>query len=172
MVLNQEIEVKEVEKMPPRRQMQRQARTSGFDPTVSISAAAGAKTALYAEQKKEEPKQEAPKETSSNDDLKKLIETLKNKLNSNNPSGQKSVPPAPKTKTVWNRSIAKEEKTFNPAYTILTRISNHEKVPVKSTKSVDITTKSLPDSFIFRPGADGIKVDKLSIKAGKQIGMG
>ena len=159
--------------MPPRRQMQRQARPSGFDPTASITAAASAKSAMLAEEQKQEvQKQESQKETGANDDLKKLIETLKNKLNSNNPAGQKTVPPAPKAKTVWNRSIVKDEKTFNPAYTVLTRISNHEKVPVKSTKSVDITTKSLPDSFIFRPGADGIKIDKLSIKAGKQLGMG
>ena len=159
--------------MPPRRQMQRQARSSGYDPTVSISAAAGAKTALYTSNEEQEtPKQEAQKETGANDDLKKLIETLKNKLNSNNPAQQKIAPPAPKAKTVWNRSIVEKDKTFNPAYTILTRISNHEKVPVRSTKSPDITTKSVPDSFIFRPGADGIKVDKLSIKAGKQLGMG
>ena len=172
--------------MPPRRQMQRQARSSGNDPTASITAAASAKSAmLTAEDQKqaafgeprseqEEPKQEVQKETGANDDLKKLIETLKNKLNTNNPAQQKTVPPAPKANTVWNRSIANKDKdkTFNPAYTVLTRISNHEKVPVQSTKSVDITTKSLPDSFIFRPGADGIKVDKLSVKAGKQIGMG
>ncbi len=159
--------------MPPRRQMQRQARPSGSDPTVSKSAVASAKTALYtASEEQEEPNQEAQKESGANDDLKKLIETLKNKLNSNGSSQQKTAPPAPKAKTVWNRSIAKDNKTFNPAYTILTRISNHEKVPIKSTKSVDITMKSLPDSFIFRPGADGIKVDKLSIKAGKQLGMG
>ena len=158
--------------MPPKRQMQRQARPSGYDPTASITAAAGAKSAMLAV---EEPKQEAQKEpTSSNDDLKKLIETLKNKLNTNGSTLQKTAPPAPKAKTVWNRSIVEKDKnkTFNPAYTVLTRISNHEKVPVRSTKSVDITTKSLPDSFIFRPGADGIKVDKLSVKAGKQLGMG
>ena len=161
--------------MPPRRPSQRQARPSGSDPTVSISAAAGAKTALYTaneEQKQEASKQETPKESGANDDLKKLIETLKNKLNSNNGAQQKSAPPVPKAKTVWNRSIVEKDKTFNPAYTVLTRISNHEKVPVKSTKSVDITSKSLPDSFIFRPGADGITIDKLSIKAGKQLAMG
>lgn len=159
--------------MPPRRQMQRQARPSGSDPTVSKSAAASAKTALYtANEEQEAPQQEAQKESGANDDLKKLIETLKNKLNSNNSAQQKTVPPTPKAKTVWDRSIAKDSKTFNPAYTILTRISNHEKVPIRSTKSVDITTKSLPDSFIFRPGADGIKVDKLNIKAGKQLCMG
>ena len=156
--------------------MQRQARSSGNDPTASITAAASAKSAMLTaeDQKQETPKQEVQKEAGANDDLKKLIETLKNKLNTNNPAGQKTVPPAPKANTVWNRSIANKDKdkTFNPAYTILTRISNHEKVPVKSTKSVDITTKSLPDSFIFRPGADGIKVGPLSIKAGKQIGMG
>ena len=162
--------------MPPRRQMQRQARSSGNDPTASRTAAASAKSAMLTaeDQKQETPKQEVQKEASANDDLKKLIETLKNKLNTNNPAQQKTVPPAPKANTVWNRSIANKDKdkTFNPAYTVLTRISNHEKVPVQSTKSVDITTKSLPDSFIFRPGADGIKVDKLSVKAGKQIGMG
>ena len=162
--------------MPPRRQMQRQARPSGSDPTVSKSAAASAKMLTASEEDfeevREEVKQTAPKETGANDDLKKLIETLKNKLNTNNSAQQKIAPPAPKAKTVWNRSIAKDNKGFNPAYTILTRISNHEKVPVRSTKSVDITTKSLPDSFIFRPGADGIKVDKLSIKAGKQLAMG
>ena len=162
--------------MPPRRPMQRQARPSGHDPTVSKSAAAGARTAMLTaseEKPEEEIKQETPKESNTNDDLKKLIETLKNKLNSNNPAGQKKAPPAPNTKTVWNRSIAKkDQKTFNPAYTVLTRISNHEKVPARSTKSVELTIKGLPDSFIFRPGADGIKVDKLSIKAGKQLGMG
>ena len=160
--------------MPPRRSMQRQARPSGYDPTVSISAASSAKTALYTEQKQEGPQQEAQKETGANDDLKKLIETLKNKLNSNNPAQEKKPPPTPKAKTVWNRSIMdkEKEKTFTPAYTLLTRISNHEKVPVRSSKSADITTRSLPDSFIFRPGADGIKVDKLSVKAGRQLGMG
>ena len=160
--------------MPPRRPSQRQARPSGSDPTVSISAAAGAKTALYTaneEEKQEASKQETTNESNTNDDLKKLIETLKNKLNSGS-TQQKSAPPVPKAKTVWNRSIVEKDRTFNPAYTVLTRISNHEKVPVKSTKSVDITTKSLPDSFIFRPGADGIKIDKLSIQAGKQLGMG
>ena len=157
--------------MPPRRQMQRQARSSGNDPTASITAAANAKTALYTVE--EEPKQESQKEMgSSNDDLKKLTETLKNKLNSNGSAQQKKAPPAQQAKTVWNRSVVKDDKTFNPAYTILTRISNHEKVPVKSTKSSDITIKSMPDSFIFRPGADGIKIDKLNIKAGKQLGMG
>jgi hypothetical protein len=148
--------------------MQRQARTSGNDPTASITAAAGAKSALLTA---EEP-QEATKESGANDDLKKLIETLKNKLNSNGGAQQKSAPPAPKTKTVWNRSIAEKDRTFNPAYTVLTRISNHEKVPVKSTRSIEITSKSLPDSFIFRPGADGIQIDKLSVKAGKQLGTG
>ena len=160
--------------MPPRRSMQRQARSSGNDPTASITAAASAKSALLTaeEQNYEAPKQEAQKDTSSNDDLKKLIETLKNKLNSGNTAQQKTAPPAPKAKTVWSRSITNQEKTFNPAYTILTRISNHEKVPVKSTKSVELTPRAVPDSFIFKPGADGIKVDKLSIKAGKQLGIG
>ena len=160
--------------MPPRRPMQRQARSSGSDPTVSISAAASAKSALLTteEPQNQETKQEPPKDTtSSNDDLKKLIETLKNKLNSNSTT-QKKAPPVPAAKTVWNRSVTNKERTFNPAYTVLTRISNHEKVPVKSTKSVELTTKGVPDSFIFRPGADGIKVDKLNIKAGKQLGMG
>ncbi len=164
--------------MPPRRQMQRQARSSGSDPTVSISAASAAKSALYAENTEdesqtqvEEARQESPKDTNSNDDLKKLIETLKGKLNSNS-TPQKKAPPIPAAKTVWNRSVTNKEKTFNPAYTILTRISNHEKVPTRSTKSVEITTKSVPDSFIFRPGANGIKVDNLNIKAGKQLGLG
>ncbi|MDP3732966.1 MAG: hypothetical protein Q8Q91_00345, partial [Candidatus Daviesbacteria bacterium] len=148
--------------------LQRQARPSGNDPTASITAAAGARSALLTA---EEPKQEAQKESGSNDDLKKLIETLKNKLNTG-ATTPKTAPPAPKAKTVWNRSVVKDEKTFSPAYTVLTRISNHEKVPTRSTKSADITTKSLPDSFIFRPGADGIKIDKLNIKAGKQLGMG
>ena len=40
--------------MPPRRQMQRQARSSGSDRTVSISAAAAAKTALYTENAEDE----------------------------------------------------------------------------------------------------------------------
>lgn len=161
--------------MPPRRQMQRQARPSGSDPTVSISAASAAKTAMYTEnegEREEDPRQEAPKESNTNDDLKKLIETLKNKLNSGNGVQQKQTPPAPKAKTIWNRSLVEKDKTFNPAYTVLTRISNHEKVPIKSNRSTEITTKGVPDSFIFRPGADGIKVDKLNIKAGKQLAMG
>ena len=96
---------------------------------------------------------------------------MKNKLNSN-PTTQKQSPPVPAAKTVWSRSVTSKEKTFNPAYTVLTRISNHEKVPMRSTKQAEITAKSVPDSFIFRPGANGIKVDNLNIKAGKQLGLG
>ncbi len=162
--------------MPPRRQTQRQARSSGNDPTASITAAAAAKSALLtaedAQEEQEDITLESPKESGTNDDLKKLIETLKNKLNTNS-NAQKKTPPSPGSKTAWNRSVvSSNEKTFNPAYTVLTRISNHEKVPVKSTKVTEITSKSLPDSFIFRPGADGIKIDKLDIKAGKQLGIG
>ncbi len=156
--------------MPPRRQMQRQARPSGFDPTASITAAAGAKSAMLADEQ-EVLKEESQKEAGANDDLKKLIETLKNKLNTNG-AQQKKAPPTPTAKTVWNRSVVSEEKSFNSAYTVLTRISNHEKVPAKSTKQTELTTKGVPDSFIFRPGADGIKIDNLNIKAGKQIGLG
>ena len=158
--------------MPPRRPV-RQARSSGYDPTVSISAASSAKPAFYNTQDNSEQKQENKKQ-GTNDELKKLIESLKNKLNSGSDNTlQKQVPPQPKAKTIWNRSVAKKETNFKPAYSILTRISNHEKVPSRSTKAPELTTKILPDSFIFRPGADGIEIDKkLKIQAGKQLCLG
>ena len=159
--------------MPPRRPV-RQARSSGYDPTVSISAASSAKQALYSTTEDQEEKEEKKEQSGGNDDLKKLIETLKNKLNSGSGNGnQKQVPPQPKAKSIWNRSIEKKEPSFKPAYSILTRISNHEKVPTRSTKAAELTAKSLPDSFIFRPGLDGIEIDKkLKVKAGKQLCMG
>ena len=160
---------KQRKKMPPRRS--RQARSSGYDPTVSKSAASAARSEFI--NTNEETKQDnTSNQQSSSDDLKKLIETLKNKLNSNT-SQEKKAPPSPRVKTIWDRSIEKKPATFKPAYSVLTRISNHEKVPAKSTRTPDLTTKSLPDSFLFRPGADGIEIDKkLKVQSGKQIGLG
>ena len=167
--------------MPPRTPQKRPqiARTRGSDPTVSIATAAAAKNQLaneieaLPEQQNTQPKEQKQQ---ANDDLKKLIETLKNKLG-NGPAGQvqKKVPPQP-SRPAWNRSIEgkqdKNEAVWNPAYTILTRISNHEKVPVKNIKPTEVTLNSLPHSFIYKPGVDGIKVDKLQVKPGKQICMG
>lgn len=106
---------------------------------------------------------------SSNEDLKKLIETLKAKVNSSKTSSEKKVPPAPKAK--WDRSISKHWSP-KPAYTVLTRVSNHEKVPLQSNKSQEVTMKNLPHSFIYKPGADGIKLDKIEVKAGKFLSLG
>ena len=167
----------------------RQARPRGYDSTVSIATASSAKTILNNEnqnlqtlttppgtsQQESNQGQGQGQGQKANDDLKKLIETLKNKLGSNtNTTPQKKVPPSPESRTAWNRSLLGREKTWapKPAYTILTRISNHEKVPVRSIKQAEITVNSIPHSFLYRPGADGIKVDKLSIKAGKQVGWG
>ena len=156
--------------MPPKRPT-RQARSSGNDPTASITAAANAKSMLF--NPEEEPKKEEVKtESNSNDDLKKLIETLKSKIAGNTQSEEKKVPPAARAKTVWNRSVDKKETNFKPAYTLLTRISNHEKVPLKSSRVPEFTTKSLPDSFLYRPGVDGITIGKVEIKAGKQLCIG
>ena len=164
--------------MPPRNQGrfgQRQARPRGYDPTVSIASASAAKTNLNATTSEEEPTQQETKgEQSTNDDLKKLIEALKSKMGvgANAPS-EKKAPPTPQAKNIWSRSITKESKWApRPAYTILTRISNHEKVPTKLFKQADPTINSLPHSFLYKPGVDGIKVDKLNIKAGKQVGIG
>ena len=162
--------------MPPRMPRRPIARSKGSDPTVSIATAASLRTTLntqeqaFEEQVQEEPKQA---EQGANDDLKKLIEALKNKLGNANNTPQKKAPPPQKSKAAWNRSItAKKEPGFSPAYTILTRISNHEKVPIKTNKQAAITINSVPHSFLYRPGVDGIKVDKLDIKSGKQLGMG
>ena len=162
--------------MPPRMPQRRPiARPRGNDPTVSIATAATARTNLN--KNTEDIMQEETKQTDKkeNDDLKKLIETLKNKLgNTTNTASTKQTPPIPKSKTLWNRSITNKDKNaneWNPAYTVLTRISNHEKVPV-AKKAAEVTINSVPHSFLYRPGVDGIKVDKLSIKAGKQIGIG
>lgn len=170
--------------MPPRTPQKRPqiSKTRGSDPTVGIAAASQAKTSFISEGKliqeaPQEPMQQAKEQKpQANDDLKKLIETLKNKLGgtTNNPP-QKQVPPQPTQKTTWNRSITNKENqgaNWKPAYTVLTRISNHEKIPVKSNKASEITINSVPHSFIYRPGVDGIKVDKLDIKSGKQIGIG
>ena len=158
--------------MPPRMpQNRRPARPRGYDPTVSIASANTART-LNTNEAAQAPRQDTEK---SNEDLKKLIETLKSKMGANpaSTSSQKQVPPPPKPKAVWERSINKD-KTWapRPAYTILTRVSNHEKVPLKSTKQSELTINALPHSFLYRPGSDGIKLDKVSVKAGKQMGWG
>lgn len=168
--------------MPPRTPQKRPqaARTRGSDPTVSVAAASQAKTSFVTEdsQAKEFPQEltQNPKEQKpqASDDLKKLIETLKNKLggSQNNPP-QKKAPPKPNQRTTWERSTNRNKETsWKPAYTVLTRISNHEKVPLKFHKTSDLTINSVPHSFIYRPGLDGIKVDKLTIQSGKQIGIG
>lgn len=158
--------------MPPRPQQRRPiSRSRGSDPTVSIATAATARTTL-AQNAADTTEQPEKKE---NEDLKKLIETLKSKLgNTDTATQSKQSPPAPKPRTSWNRSISNKTQTtpeWKPAYTILTRISNHEKVPI-SKKATEITINTVPHSFLYKPGVDGIKVDKLNIKAGKQIGMG
>ncbi|MBI3591512.1 MAG: hypothetical protein HY094_09085 [Candidatus Melainabacteria bacterium] len=162
--------------MPPRMPQRRPiSRSRGSDPTVSIATASTARTALNTEHVSEEFAQEKDSsQTQANDDLKKLIETLKNKLGNNSSAPpQKKAPPTPQAG--WNRSIANRKKAdtnWKPAYTILTRISNHEKVPVRTSKSAELTINSLPHSFLYKPGADGIKIGKLDIKAGKQVGIG
>ncbi len=117
------------------------------------------------------PVGEAPTAPKSNEDLKKLIESLKAKMGTNTPGGPspaKKSPPNPNAK--WDRSI-RPKISLEPAYTVLTRISNHEKIPTNKKAEVQ-QIKSLPHSFLYKPGADGIKVDKLEIKAGKQICFG
>lgn len=157
--------------MPPRMQQRRPSRASGNDPTVNIANAAAARYTTNTEIATSEPPNQEQK---ANDDLKKLIETLKNKLGNNSATPtQKTAPPPPKTRSVWDRSISKDKNWApKPAYTLLTRISNHEKVPTKSTKAGDLTINALPHSFLYRPGIDGIKIDKIDVKAGKQIGIG
>ncbi len=163
--------------MPPRTQQRRpQSRPRGSDPTVSIASAAAAKFhpgELQVEEQVPQPSQNDPKQ-SSNEDLKKLIETLKNKLGNTNTPPQKNAPPSPQAKNIWNRRIQPKDKSWSakPAYTILSRISNHEKVPTKSMKQTEITINAVPHSFLYRPGVDGIKVDKLNIQSGKQLGIG
>lgn len=160
--------------MPPRPQPRRQARPRGYDPTASISAAAQARrTPTESKSQGQEENQDKP-EKRGNDELKRLIETLKSKMNSNRSGAvQKKIPPRPQAKATWNRSITKESTwSAQPAYTVLTRISNHEKVPAQLMKGQDLTVKAVPHSFLYRPGLDGIKIDKLNIKSGKQIGWG
>ena len=163
--------------MPPRPQARKPlARSRGSDPTVSISTAAIAKFNPAKSEIQEQVPQPAnidPKQ-GSNEDLKKLIETLKNKLGNTNATPQKKAPPSPQARNIWNRSIAPKEKSWSakPAYTVLTRISNHEKVPAKSTKQTDLTINAVPHAFLYRPGVDGIKVGKLNIQSGKQLGIG
>lgn len=154
--------------MPPKRQ-QKPARSRGNDPTVSIATAAGARSALT-----QQPEEQKPQENEkANDDLKKLIEALKSKIGTNaNTPTEKQAPPSPKAKTAWNRSIKDKAWTPKPAYTILTRISDHLKVPSKNTKQEELTINALPHSFLYRPGADGITVGKVVVKSGKQVGMG
>lgn len=171
-------------KTPPKRPI---AKAKGSDPTVSIASAAAARATMATGQGIQESPQEVQNpieqnqsqnqnpQQKTNDDLKKLIETLKNKLNNNpNTPEQKKVPPKPKEKSAWNRSIANKENKpqWKPAYTVLTRISNHEKIPARSKKFPEVSINSVPHAFLYHPGVDGIKVDKLTIQAGKQIGIG
>lgn len=165
--------------MPPRmpNKAQRQARPRGYDPTVSIATASAAKSLVNPAQNEVSnmPQQVQQKPSQdTNDDLKKLIETLKSKIGTQANTQEKKAPPAPRANTSWNRSILSTEKNWTPkpAYTVLSRISNHEKVPVKSSRPQDVTINSVPHSFLYKPGVDGIKVDKLTIKAGKQVGIG
>lgn len=116
----------------------------------------------------EKPENSEEKKT-SNDDLKKLIESLKKKIGTADAVQEKKAPPAKRAGT-WNRSASKW--TPDPAYSVLTRISNHEKVPTKKNKQDEHTIKQLPHSFLYKPGADGIKIDNVEVKAGKQIGWG
>ena len=154
--------------MPPRAPQRRPIARKGSDPTVSIATASQARASMQTTN--DQPLTETPKD--KNDDLKKLIETLKSKLGgSANVPPTKQSPPAPKAKGAWNRSITTKSE-WKPAYTVLTRISNHEKVPLKASKQAELTINSLPHSFVYRPGVDGIKVDKLNIKSGKQVGIG
>lgn len=169
--------------MPPRTPPKRPiAKAKGSDPTVSIASAAAARATMVTGQEENiqeqnQPQNQNPQQSGqkTNDDLKKLIETLKNKLNNNpNTPEQKKVPPKPKEKSAWNRSIANKENKpqWKPAYTVLTRISNHEKIPARSKKFPEVSINSVPHAFLYHPGVDGIKVDKLTIQAGKQIGIG
>ena len=69
--------------MPPRTPQRRPIqRTKGSDPTVSIASAATARNAMNTQEAENKQVQEASKEN-PNDDLKKLIESLKNKLGNN-----------------------------------------------------------------------------------------
>lgn len=166
--------------MPPKQRRPMISRSRGNDPTVNIANAATARFNQSNEDVQEEIQNEGSqpmqatenKEQKSNDDLKKLIESLKSKMATSNTT-QKKAPPSPSAKTPWNRSAGtKTDWAAKPAYTVLSRISNHEKVTVaKQNKSSDMTINEVPHSFLYRPGADGIKVDKLQIKASKQVGM-
>lgn len=149
--------------MPPRTQ----SKSRTFNRSLSKAIDEPSKTPEKAETKAPDGKEEKKKK--SNEDLKKLIESLKTKIGTNKKTDEKKVPPAPKAG--WNRSIKKEWNP-SPAYTVLTRISNHEKVPSKSSQGNGQSLKQLPHSFLYKPGADGIKVDKLTVKAGKQVGWG
>ncbi len=157
--------------MPPKRRPMI-SRSRGNDPTVNIANAATARFAQEEGNEEEMPQTIENKEQKANDDLKKLIETLKNKM-SNNSTQEKKAPPSPKARTPWNRSVTGKDENWSPkpAYTVLTRISNHEKVTQAKGNKSDVTINEVPHAFLYRPGADGIKVDKLNIKSGKQIGM-
>jgi hypothetical protein len=168
--------------MPPRQRRPIQSRSRGADPTINI---ANASAARFSQDQEEGNQEQMPqtlektentenKEQKANDDLKKLIETLKNKMATNSSTPQKKAPPAPKGKTPWNRSVVDKTSTWTakPAYSVFSRISNHEKITTAKAKQNDITVSEVPHSFLYKPGADGIKVDKLSIKSGKQLGMG
>lgn len=162
--------------MPPKMQTRRPVR-QGSDPTVSIANASVAR-AINANNLAD-VKQDSfdNKKEKSNDDLKSLIQTLKNKIGTGTGSTQpqKIVPPKPQK--AWKRSVTGEgeeerEWTPKPAYSILTRVSDHETVPIKSKKQTEITINSLPHAFLYKPGSDGITVDKISVKAGKQLCLG
>lgn len=164
--------------MPPRQRRPMISRSRGNDPTVNIANAAAARFNQTSEdteiQNEGSPNMQATEnnEQKSNDDLKKLIESLKSKMATSS-TPQKKAPPSPTAKTPWNRSAGtKTDWAAKPAYTVLSRISNHEKVtPAKQNNTNDMTINEVPHSFLYRPGADGIKVDKLQIKASKQVGM-
>ena len=161
--------------MPPRMPQRRPARSRGYDPTVSIATAASVKALNTNDQNQsQQTKDQSQKDNfqkQQNDDLKKLIETLKNKIGTNPTPPQKKVPPPPGAK--WERSVNKEHTwTPKPAYTILTRVSNHETVPARATKQAELTINALPHSFLYKPGADGMKIDKVTVKSGRQVCWG
>ena len=150
----------------------RPARSKGYDPTISIATASAAKTLNTITDSQTLPNDEPPKDQKANDDLKKLIETLKSKIGTNQNPVQKKVPPPQNAKAAWNRSASNTKWTPRPAYTILTRVSNHEKVPLKSTKSQERKIDDLPHSFLYKPGVDGITIENVKVIAARQIVRG
>ena len=151
----------------------RPARSKGYDPTVSIATASAAKTLNTIENPEQDIEEvESQKDEKTNDDLKKLIETLKSKIGTNQNPAQKKIPPPQSAKAPWNRSTAGTKWTPRPAYTILTRVSNHEKVPLKNTKSQELKIDDLPHSFLYKPGCDGITIENVKVVAARQIVRG